>query len=179
MTTVLTLPGWMGSGPEHWQTSWERNYGCVRVEQSDWDHPTRTQWMAALDAQLSALDDEVVFVAHSLGCALVAHWASAMADAPERLGQVRGALLVAPPDVERASAPEAIRGFAPIPLHPLQIPAIVVVSTSDPFCGFMRSGLLATHWGAHFVNIGNAGHINAESGLGDWAEGWALLQRWL
>lgn len=179
MTTVLTLPGWLGSGPDHWQTCWERGRGCQRVEQADWDRPTREAWVEALDARLDSVPDRVVLAAHSLGCALVAHWAHGRRARPDKLAKVRGALLVAPPDVERISAPEEIRGFAPLPTDPLPIPTIVVASTSDPYCGFMRSGLMATLWGAEFVNVGNAGHINAESGLGDWDHGWALLQRWL
>ena len=38
------------------------------------------------------------------------------------------------------------------------------------------AGILAD-WGAEVVDIGNAGHINGESGLGDWSEGRALLGR--
>jgi predicted alpha/beta hydrolase family esterase len=28
------------------------------------------------------------------------------------------------------------------------------------------------------VDLGAKGHINADSGLGDWPEGWAWVQRW-
>ena len=38
-----------------------------------------------------------------------------------------------------------------------------------------RAARLATHWGATLYNIGPHGHINAESGLGDWPQGRALL----
>jgi len=179
MTTILTLPGWMGSGHDHWQSRWERERGCRRIEQADWEHPRRDAWVRALDARLAEISDDIVLVAHSLGCALVAHWFSTVAQAPARHARVRGVLLVAPPDVERVSAPAAIRDFAPVPAQWLPVPATVVASTSDPYCGFMRSGLMATQWGAEFINIGNAGHINAESGLGDWEAGWALVARWL
>lgn len=179
MTTVLTLPGWMGSGPDHWQSRWERERGCLRIEQADWEHPRREAWVDALDAHLGAISDDIVFAAHSLGCALIAHWFDRVAATPARHARVRGVLLVAPPDVERLSAPDAIRDFAPVPRNPLPVPATVVASTSDPYCGFMRSGLMATQWGAEFINIGNAGHINAESGLGGWDAGWALVARWL
>jgi predicted alpha/beta hydrolase family esterase len=30
-------------------------------------------------------------------------------------------------------------------------------------------------WGAQWVNLGPAGHLNAESKLGDWPQGLALL----
>jgi predicted alpha/beta hydrolase family esterase len=35
---------------------------------------------------------------------------------------------------------------------------------------------MAQDWGAQWLNLGQAGHINAESSLGDWSQGHALLQ---
>jgi predicted alpha/beta hydrolase family esterase len=35
---------------------------------------------------------------------------------------------------------------------------------------------MAQDWGAQWLNLGQAGHINAESSLGDWPQGHALLQ---
>jgi predicted alpha/beta hydrolase family esterase len=35
---------------------------------------------------------------------------------------------------------------------------------------------LGEAWGAKFVDYGERGHINSESGLGDWAEGHGWLQ---
>ncbi len=48
---ALILPGLGGSGPEHWQTLWERQIeDSARVSQRDWDHPDREEWVAALAA---------------------------------------------------------------------------------------------------------------------------------
>ncbi len=41
MRGVLTLPGWHGSGPEHWQTLWEQQSGYQRVQQHDCGSSTR------------------------------------------------------------------------------------------------------------------------------------------
>jgi hypothetical protein len=38
-----------------------------------------------------------------------------------------------------------------------------------------RARQFAAAWGARFVDIGNAGHINGESKLGDWPVGEKLL----
>ena len=46
---VLLLPGWQDSGPGHWQTEWERQYGYVRVQQHDWMRPLRGDWSARLE----------------------------------------------------------------------------------------------------------------------------------
>ena len=46
---VLILPGWQGSGPQHWQTLWEKRHGYVRVEQHEWMHPLRGDWVTRLE----------------------------------------------------------------------------------------------------------------------------------
>ena len=90
---------------------------------------------------------------------------------------MRGALLVAPGDVERPDLAAQIHGWAPIARQPLPFPALLVGSRNDPYCSLERAEALAQAWGARFVDYGERGHINAESGLGDWAEGHGWLQQ--
>jgi len=90
--------------------------------------------------------------------------------------RIRGALLVAPGDVERPDLREQIPGWAPIVRQRLPFAATLVGSSTDPFCRHERAQSLAADWGARWVDLGAAGHINADSGLGDWPEGHALLQ---
>lgn len=99
----LILPGWQGSPEEHWQSHWQRSLpNSARVEQQDWLNPQRGDWVAALNQAIAADPRPLILIAHSLGCVTVAHWA---AQAPvELLRRVRGALLVAPADVERPVA---------------------------------------------------------------------------
>jgi uncharacterized protein len=165
---VLILPGLGGSGPEHWQTRWEALYPRhLRVAQRDWDRPRRQDWLASLGAAVTAAGQPVVLVAHSLGCALVAHAASRPYAAA-----IVAALLVAPADVDSpAHAPPETRDFAPLPLSPLPFPATVVASRDDPYVTLARARALAEAWGAEFVDAGRRGHLNAASGLGDWPEG--------
>ena len=49
-------------------------------------------------------------------------------------------------------------------------------ATDDPYCGADRAAQLAAQWGAVPVPLPSAGHVNADSGLGDWPAGLALLQ---
>ena len=70
--SVLILPGWQGSGPGHWQMQWARLYGYTVVEQNDWLHPLRGDWLARLDEVVIDAPGPVVLVAHSLGCILTA-----------------------------------------------------------------------------------------------------------
>jgi predicted alpha/beta hydrolase family esterase len=169
--SVLILPGLYNSGEGHWQTVWEAIMpNARRVMQNDWNKPDRHDWAATLDAAVAAADGPVVFAAHSMGCALTAWWASQHYQATHG-DKVLGALLVAPPDVEREDFPAFITGFAPMPRAPLPFPAIVVASSDDPWCGLSRARAWATDWKAGFHDIGPRGHINGESGLGDWPEG--------
>jgi uncharacterized protein len=178
MTEVLLIPGLWNSGPEHWQSYWERERpDCRRVEQSNWETPHRVDWVQALDRAILGAGGDVVLAAHSLGCATVAHW-SATADASTR-GKVRGALLVAPSDVEAPQYPEGTVGFRPMPLERLPFPTIVVASRDDIWVAFERAESFARSWGSRFVDAGARGHINSESGLGVWPEGLALLSSFI
>jgi uncharacterized protein len=172
---VLTLPGWQSSGPEHWQSRWEALHGFQRVEQHDWMTPRRGDWLARLDEVVVDSPAPVVLVAHSLGCILTAAWASFS----RHTHRVRGALLVAPGDVEHPDLAPMLPGWAPIVRQPLPFPSTLLGSRNDPYCRFERAEGLARDWGSHFIDMGERGHINAESGLGDWPEGLALIQPWL
>lgn len=130
MTRYLILPGWQGSGPEHWQTHWQRLLpDARRVEQDDWQRPDPQRWVDALDQAIASSPLPVVLIAHSLGCVTVARWA---ASAPvARRQRVLAALLVAPADVERPGCPAELVGFAPLPRQPLPFPSRVVTSDND------------------------------------------------
>lgn len=169
---VLLLPGWQNSGPGHWQSRWETLYGDERVEQHDWDWPRRGDWMARLDEVLLESDVPALLAAHSLGCQLVASWA----EHSQHTARVAGALLVAPPDTERADMPPQLHNWRPIRRSRLPFPGIAVVSSDDPFCTPERSTQMAADWGASVVMAGPRGHLNADSGLGDWSEGRELLE---
>ncbi len=117
----------------------------------------------------------MVLIAHSLGCVTVALWA---AQAERRVrDQVRGALLVAPADVERESCAEALRNFAPISREPLPFPCVLVGSDNDQACSPQRAMHLARAWGAETVILPEAGHINVKSGHGAWEAGYRHLFR--
>ena len=170
---VLLLPGWLDSGPAHWQSRWQALHGDTRVQQSDWLWPKRGDWMARLDQTLTDSDAPTLLVAHSLGCQLVAAWAAHSG----HCARVHGALLVAPPDTERADMPPHLFSWRPIERRRLPFASIVVASDDDPFCNPARAAQMAGDWGSEAVPLTAAGHINAESGLGDWPAGLALLRQ--
>ncbi|MBC9032701.1 alpha/beta hydrolase [Sphingomonas sp. JC676] len=173
---ILTVPGLGGSGPSHWQTLWEQSRPDThRVELGMWDTPHRNAWVTKLDQAIRQAQAPVVLAAHSLGCLAVAWWA-------ELAGQpfgwpVAGALLVAPADVDRSSAPSELSAFRPAPSKLLPFPSILVSSSDDPWIAPERARGLANTWGSFFIDAGPQGHLNAASGIGWWEEGQILLDR--
>jgi len=173
--TVLIVPGLGSSGPEHWQSLWEASHPeYQRVRQSEWECPRCADWVANLNAAISAANQPVVLVAHSMGCIAVIHWAVTTGKENQC---VAAALLVSPPDVEAETIPVGPTGFAPCPLIRLPFKSIVVASTDDPFATLEREKAFATAWGSELVILESAGHINATSGHGPWPEGKRLLDK--
>jgi predicted alpha/beta hydrolase family esterase len=170
---VLILPGWQNSGPAHWQSRWEALHGFQRVQQADWDLPLRGDWMVQLEEAVLADPRPTSLVAHSLGCQLVAAWAAHSA----HTARITGALLVAPPDTARADMPPQLASWRAIVRERLPFKALVVHSSDDPFCDAARAQAMAADWGAQTLNLGAAGHINADSGLGDWPDGLDLIRQ--
>ncbi len=174
-STILLLPGWQNSDPDHWQTRWQALHGDRRVEQHEWMRPLRGDWMSHLEEEVLATPTPVTLVAHSLGCILVAAWAAHS----RHTHKVRAAFLVAPGDVERVDLREQIAGWAPITRQRLAFPSLLLAAGNDPYCTIDRSRQLAHDWGARFVDAGARGHLNSESCLGDWPEGRELLLEFL
>lgn len=172
----LIVPGWQGSPEQHWQSYWHAVLpNAQRVEQLDWQNPTLEHWVAELQRSIERIAAPLVLIAHSLGCITVAHWA-ARADAAS-LDRVRGALLVAPADVERAGCPFPLRNFAPVPSRPLPFASLLVGSTNDPAATSQRALFFADNWGSQAVILRDAGHINVASGHNRWEQGFAWLYR--
>ncbi|MDO9278452.1 MAG: alpha/beta fold hydrolase [Polaromonas sp.] len=172
--SVLMLPGWQNSGPLHWQSRWEAAHGYQRVDQHDWLRPLRGDWISRLeDVLLTGTQDEpVVLVAHSLGCQLVAAWASHS----KNTHRVKAALLVAPGDPEREALRPVLPSWSPAVMQRLPFACVLIGSQNDPYCRPERARQFADAWGADWVSAGAQGHLNADSQLGDWPEGHAQLQ---
>lgn len=173
MTQYFIIPGLGNSGPEHWQTFFEQSGdNFKRIHQSEWDAPDCKDWVETIEKNLGGHEpSEVVLIGHSLGCVTIAHWAA-------RYGRhIKGALLVAPSDIETPAYTFPATGFAPIPLEKLPFATIIVASADDPWVSIERARYFADCWGSTFIDIGNAGHINTASGHTRWTEGLKILKK--
>ena len=165
---IIIVPGWQDSGPGHWQSLWaDRLVDAVRVVQDDWISPVRQAWVQSITATILSQSGQVVIVAHSLGCIATTHLPA------EAAARITGALLVAPADPERRGA---LADFAPVPFQKLPYRNVIVASSNDPYCPIRQAGAYARAWGSEFVRLQDGGHINVESGHGEWPLGIALLQ---
>lgn len=176
---ILSVPGWQNSHPGHWQTLWEAALpGPIRrVEQTDWHSVHRPDWVRTLHRSIQAVPQPVVLLAHSLGALTVAHWA---AGHPADAVRIRGAFLVAPPDIDTPGCcPDCLQSFGPIPQQPLPFPSLVVGSQSDPYATPARLRAMAHAWKAGYYCAGDVGHINLASGHGPWPQGEELLAGFL
>ena len=166
---VLVAPGLSDSGPEHWQSRWQRLYPAFeRVQQDDWETPDLPAWSQRLGEVLARDGRPTVIVAHSFGCLATVQRTAALLAEGGSAHPIVAALLVAPADPAKFSVSSAVR-------HRLPYPALVVGSDNDPWMSADRARHWAEAWGAQFRSIGPRGHINSESGLGDWTQG----QQWL
>lgn len=168
--TVIVLPGYEDSDPDHWQSRWCRaNPDYRRITGLDWSAPDRRSWVRTLAAAVHSVDGLVVVAAHSLGAVTVACLGT---DSPDNLV---GALLAAPCDTEQEDFPAAIREFAPMPAGRLPFPSILVASRNDPWMAFDRAAACATGWGSRLEDAGAVGHLNVAAGFGPWPDGERLL----
>ncbi len=164
---ILIAPGIGNSPPEHWQRRWGARIANARfIEQSDWDRPKLSDWVATMHQEIMLSTRPVVLIGHSLAVLAIVHTAQLLADS-----KVRGAFLVSPPDPEGEAFPSEARSFGHVPTDPLPFPSMVVASSSDPYVTVTRAHDFAADWGAAFLLAGDAGHINVDSGHGPWPEG--------
>jgi len=160
---TLIVPGLHGSADGHWQTWWlqkDRNSLCV--EQDDWSAPDIDVWHRQVLALVRESASETWIVAHSFGCL------ASLLVAQECHEKIAGLFLVAPADPDKFGVADKLPQV-------LKIPSILVASRSDPWLDFGKAQSWAAALGSRFIDLGNAGHINIESGFGVWQQGFDLF----
>jgi predicted alpha/beta hydrolase family esterase len=168
----LMVPGIDGSDDFHWQSIWERRRRprASRITPASWSRPDLKDWTSAIDDAVRQTDDDVVIVAHSLGCLAAINWLN------QRPNAIRGAFLVAPPDTAGPRFPaQAAAMFVSVRPQPLPVPGLIVSSDDDPYCSAAATALLAHDMEIPHISVGHGGHLNSASGLGEWHTGRSLL----
>ena len=164
---ILLLHGWGGSNSPHWQ-SWlaaeiAREYGTVSfLEFSDYEFPKLDIWKAELQKQLKEFKPDIV-ICHSLANTLWFHLCN-----DGTLEEVATLFLVAPPSLNCEI--EELKSFFPVevPKKLYANEAILVSSTNDPYMTLTQAQTLQRSLDVKMEVLENAGHINADSGFGEW-----------
>jgi len=165
---VLLLHGWGGSDYPHWQ-SWlagelAKDYGCVNfLRFSNVDEPKLDLWMREAKAALDDFRPDIV-LCHSLANTLWFHLSH-----QEKLShQIEKLYLVAPPSL-RCEIPE-LQEFFPVkvPTNLYAKKTLLITSTNDPYLTQTEAKALQKELDVPMKVIENGGHINAESGYGEW-----------
>lgn len=168
---VLIVPGYHGSGNDHWQTWLESQIpSAKRVSGIDWERPILHNWAEAIIHELEGSVSQTVIIAHSFGCLATA---MAIANRPDK---VAGVILVAPADPERFTLLGARKGHLEafpsiaehLPDHSLNTLGLVIGSQNDPWMKLGHAYAWSKRWKLAFHNAGKVGHINVDSGFGPW-----------
>lgn len=163
MNRVLLVPGLNNSGPGHWQSEWENRFAVShRIQLADWSTPNLNAWVHAIENAIADFAPTHI-VAHSFGTL-----ASAVVTA-KNPGNLRGLFLVAPADPDKFDVRHRL------PASSLSVRGMLLGSLSDPWLSWSGAQMLGGQWGLETECAGDVGHINVQSGHGQWEDGWRRL----
>ncbi|WP_246236011.1 RBBP9/YdeN family alpha/beta hydrolase [Acerihabitans arboris] len=163
---VVLVPGINDSGPEHWQTCWQRGFPAWRrIAQRNWLQPDLDGWQMAIRRALGEPSPPALLIGHSFGALSSWYYASRFT------GRIAGVVLVAPAEPVRFEIEDRI-----LPVR-LPVPSLMFASHNDPLLTFGRAQYWADAWGSELVDVGEAGHINAQSGFGEWPHGLGCVEQ--
>ncbi|WP_439830505.1 RBBP9/YdeN family alpha/beta hydrolase [Aeromonas caviae] len=164
MNKILLVPGLHNSGPDHWQSRWHQQFPqWQRMMGLPWDKPDLTVWSAKLASKLRSRRSRVHLVAHSFGAL------TAIAAARLQPDKVSSIFIVAPADPARFGIPDEVLAGS------IKVSAQLIASRNDPWMSFERAEFWSRQWQVPLFDAGEVGHINAQSGHGEWHQGLALL----
>jgi predicted alpha/beta hydrolase family esterase len=168
---VLILHGWGGSDFPHWQ-SWlvgelAKDYGQVAFPLLDNPHfPSKNRWMKQVKALLADFRPDTV-ICHSMANTLWLHLCE-----EGEISAVKRLLMVSPPRLDLKLDPIKTFFPAPTPSDLFAEEILMVTSTNDPYLSAEEASALQQALEVPMKRIENAGHINAQSGYGEWP--WVL-----
>lgn len=164
---TLLLHGWGGSDNPHWQ-AWlageiAKDYGIVAFPLLDNPHfPSKNRWMKQVKELMAQFEPDVV-ICHSLGNTLWFHLCN-----EGEIDPVKRLLLVAPPRLDLEL--DTIKSFFPVvaPEFMFADEVLLVTSSNDPYMSSDEASALQEILDVEMKVLDDAGHINADSGYGEW-----------
>lgn len=158
--TIILVQGLRDSDEHHWQSCWSRRFPLwKRISQRNWLEPDIDAWVSAIRRELATCQRPAILVGHSFGAL-----ASCRLVQTQKMN-IAGIVMVAPAEPSLFKLEEAVLPEKLVP------PSLMFASQNDPLMSFKRAQFWAKCWGSRVIDIGEAGHINTESGFGEWEYG--------
>jgi predicted alpha/beta hydrolase family esterase len=82
---------------------------------------------------------------------------------------------VTPPDRYAPSFPATASTFVAADEQRVKVPGLIVCSDDGPYCTPKATNEIARQWELPTVEAGALGHINSESGVGEWTQGQTMI----
>jgi len=173
---VLILHGWGGSDYPHWQSylagEIAKKYGTVSFPLLDNPHfPSKNRQMKQIKTLLKEFKPDTV-ICHSLANIIWFHLCEEGEITP-----VKRLLLVCPPSSNCDI--KTIKKFFPyeVPKDLFAAESMLVTSTTDPYLTQVEAATLQKSLDIEMKVLEDAGHINADSGYGEWTWVWDWVQK--
>ncbi|SDB87984.1 RBBP9/YdeN family alpha/beta hydrolase [Acinetobacter boissieri] len=165
----IIVPGVGGSNASHWQTWLEQRLPHSKRVIQQWDQPILEEWVQQwLNTIATTQGQKLQIIAHSFGCLTSI---AALAQHPHLQSRIEKLILVAPANPVRFSK----YGFATqdddhfleyFKSLKITVPTVMLISENDPWLNFEDAKYFAKQWQVPYVNLGEVGHINVDSGFG-------------
>jgi predicted alpha/beta hydrolase family esterase len=164
---VLILAGWGGSDFPHWQ-AWlaselAKDYGKVSfLRFSDFEFPNKNVWKNELIKEIGEFNPDIV-VCHSIANILWFHICN-----DEKIKEIEKLYMVVPPSL--SCDIKELKSFYPcsIPQNLYAKDALLITSTNDPYMSQDEAKELQNKLSVEMMVLQDAGHINTDSGYGEW-----------
>ncbi|PWC10148.1 alpha/beta hydrolase [Brenneria roseae subsp. americana] len=157
---MILVPGLRDSDEEHWQSHWEKRFpDWQRIRQREWYQADLDRWVLAIRRELANCMRPAVLIGHSFGALASCYVVQ------QGMEGIAGVMMVAPAEPMRFEIEERIQATR------LSVPSLTFASHNDPLMTFSRAQRWSDEWGSELVDVGEAGHINAEAGFGRWEYG--------
>lgn len=162
-----------------WQNRWcEKIHNAELVEAPKFEKDQNItanhafiQWVSNIKQAITNATKPILLICHSYGvCAALTSVADLI---PKAQQEIKGAFLVAPAifNIENESSI--------LTIDKLDFPSFVIASTNDEHMPQEQAKQLANNLGSFFIDAGESGHINHDTGHGPWPEGLLLLSQFL
>lgn len=155
----LDVVGMTVPSPFAWQTIWTDDDQRFRHTLGYIDEPNRDVWVSRLDQLVREIPEPIVLVAHGLASHALSWWIASLGMPPG--GDVRGALLVAPPDL----ISEQIASYHPSAAFcetRLPFPTLLLRDRFDVAASTTALQEMASAWGSRMLDM-----LDYDSILGD------------